>query len=309
MNCPITYDKVDRGRYSLRGLRLLAPKLDHLDDLAFGAEEQRKEAVARAAKMSIQGMQYKLSAVLNIKDGRFEVVDSGGRYILKPQSPLYPELPQNEDFTMRLATMAGLKTPLHGMVYSKDGSLTYFIKRFDRAGRDVRLSLEDFAQLAGESRETKYDFSMEKVAGIIETYCTFPAVEKAELFLRTLFNFMVGNEDMHLKNFSLLTEGKIVRLSPAYDLMNTTIAMKNSQEEIALPLKGKKRRLGDQILIDYFGRERLALTDKTIKESLNSLKDALSGFESLLDRSFLSQPMRDSYRKLIQTRARILKLD
>jgi serine/threonine-protein kinase HipA len=306
MRCPITYSDIDHGKYSIKGLGILARQLKKLEELAYNAEEQRQEAVARAGKMSVQGVQYKLSAVLNVSQGRFDIVNGGGRYILKPQSNLYAELPQNEDLTMRLATIVGIKTPLHGMVYSKDGSLTYFIKRFDRVGHGQRLPLEDFAQLAGESRDTKYDFSMEKLVGIIDRYCTFPAIEKAGLFRLTLFNFLVGNEDMHLKNFSLITEGNIVRMSPAYDLLNTTIAMKNAQEEMALPLQGKKRGLTYRILVDYFGRERLQLTDKVISQTLHDLQQALGPFEVLLGKSFLSPPMQDAFRKLLIERAKRL---
>ena len=132
--CPITYEEITSGEYSVRGLRLLARQLVHLDPFPYTAEEQRREAASRAAKMSIQGVQAKLSARLNVKEEVFDVVDTGGQYILKPQSNLYPELPQNEDLTMRLAADASIDVPLHGMVYSKDGSLTYFIKRFDRIG-------------------------------------------------------------------------------------------------------------------------------------------------------------------------------
>ncbi len=306
--CPITYTEADRGKYSIRGLRMLARNLQGLEDLAYDSEQQRQEAVARAAKMSIQGVQYKLSAIINVKAGMFDLVDNGGRFILKPQSNLYPELPQNEDLTMRLAALVGIKTPLHGMVYSKDGSLTYLIRRFDRSARGVRLPLEDFAQLAGKCRETKYDFSMERLAGIVERYCTFPEIEKAVLFRLTLFNFLVGNEDMHLKNFSLLSEGNLVRLSPAYDLLNSTIAMKNASEEIALPLKGKRRGLSHKLLVDYFGRERLQLKDKVVDQALSTLQQALPQFESLITRSFLSLTMQTAFSQLLNERANRLHL-
>src|SRR4030042_3559984 len=105
---------------------------------------------------------------------------------------------------MRLAAIAGLEVPLHGMVYARDGSLTYFIRRFDRVRRKGKLATEDFAQLQGKSRDTKYDSSMEQVTRTIEEFCTFLLIEKAKLFRLTIFSFVVGNEDMHLKNFSLI---------------------------------------------------------------------------------------------------------
>ena len=116
----------------------------------------------------------------------------------------HPFNPVRLDLTMRLAAAAGIEVPVHGLLRSIDGSFTYFIKGLDRDGRD-RLPVEDFAQLSGEGRDTKYDSSMEKVADVIDQFCTFPAIERVKLFERTLFNFLVGNEDMHLKNFSLLT--------------------------------------------------------------------------------------------------------
>lgn len=104
-----------------------------------------------------------------------------------------------------LADLAGLgKTVIFDIEKGKDNSLTYFVKRFDRTGRHKKMAVEDFAQLSGASRETKYKSSMEKVVKILDRFCTFPAVEKVKLFELTLFNFLVGNEDMHLKNFSLI---------------------------------------------------------------------------------------------------------
>ena len=131
--CPITYEECGDSKYSDRGLKRLSRNLTYLSDLPYSAEEQIKEAAARADKMSIQGVQPKLSAVLSPKKSGFEIVDRGGRYILKPQVPAYFQVPENEDLTMRLAANIGIEVPLHGLVYSKDGSMTYFVMRFDRS--------------------------------------------------------------------------------------------------------------------------------------------------------------------------------
>jgi len=159
--CPITYDLCDEKLYSTKGLKLLSPALKGLEKLNFSAGELRAEAMQRATKMSIQGVQPKLGAILNISDGRFEIVDKGSRYILKPQHHVFPELPENEDITMRLAASIGIEVPFHGLIYSKDNSLTYFTRRFDRKGHKDKIAVENFAQLAGMSRETKYNYSME----------------------------------------------------------------------------------------------------------------------------------------------------
>jgi serine/threonine-protein kinase HipA len=306
--CPITYEPTGDKKYSEKGLKLLSSTLEDLNDLPLTQEEQLKEAASRAVKMSIQGVQPKLSARLKVKEKMFEVVDRYGDYILKPQSNFYPEVPENEDLSMRLAHIAGIEIPLHGLIYSIDGRFTYFIKRFDRYGKKKKRSLEDFAQLAGKSRETKYDFSMEKIVTILDEYCTFPAIEKAKLFRITLFNFLIGNEDMHLKNYSLITRDNKVELSPGYDLLNTTIALPNPQEEIALPLAGNKRNLNSKVLINYWGKERLGLNDLVINQVISTFTKVQDEWEKLINISFLSQKMKGSYLELLNSRREKLKL-
>src|SRR5688572_8132433 len=106
--CPISYEKISKNRrYSDKGLRLLSPKLKELKDFPYSAEEQRREAEFHSSKISIQGVQPKLSALLNIKESVFEIAERGGRYILKPQTERFPFLPENEDLTMRLAVLVG----------------------------------------------------------------------------------------------------------------------------------------------------------------------------------------------------------
>jgi serine/threonine-protein kinase HipA len=304
--CPITYTPCGDDLYSEAGLRLLSPELKVLKELEYTAEEQRIEAYNRASKMSIQGVQPKLSAKLSIKDGKFDIVDTGGKYILKPQHHLYPEMPENEDLTMRLASEIGLDVPLHGLIWSKDRTLTYFIKRFDRKGQNDKVPIEDFAQLAGMSRDTKYDYSMEKVVTVIDDFCTFPSIEKVTLFKLTVFNYLVGNEDMHLKNFSIITEDGKVTLSPCYDLVNSTIEYKKEDEEIALPLKGKKKHLTRNILVNYFGMERCELTTKSVDKVLEVISLGVPKWKEMIDISFLSKEMKEKYHKLLGTRLAVL---
>lgn len=237
--CPITYEESE-NRYSKKGLKLLSRNLNNLSDLNYSKEELLHQAAMRAPKLSIQGVQPKLSAALNVSESKFEIVDKKGQYILKPPHEIYNEAPQNEDLTMRLSETVGFNMPLHGLIYGKDNSLTYFVKRFDRTGRNKKIAVEDFAQLSGASRDTKYNSSMEKVVKIVDQFCTFPAIEKAKLFELTLFNFLTGNEDMHLKNFSLIRNENKIEFTPFYDLVNTTLLLKRAEEEIALPIKGKK---------------------------------------------------------------------
>jgi serine/threonine-protein kinase HipA len=304
--CPITYAEAQNDRYSLKGLKKLSPKLRSLKDFPFSAEDQVREAIYRAAKMSIQGVQPKLSVRLNVKKEIFEIVDKGGHYIFKPQTSNYKEVPENEDVTMRLAKLIGIEVPLHGLIYSIDGTMTYFIRRFDRAGRK-KIPVEDFAQLAGENRETKYESSMEQIIKLIEKFCTFPAIEKLKLFNLTLFNYLTGNEDMHLKNFSVIRRDVKVELSPAYDLLNSTIII-NSIEELALPLNGKKNKLKKNDFFKYFAKERLALTQKSIDQTKRQIINAVPKWIDFIQKCFLSDEMKTKYIGLLKERLSNLDL-
>lgn len=305
--CAITLKKFEAGTedvlYSRDGLRRLHSQLARLQPLAISAEDQRREAAARADKMSIQGVQPKLSAVLRVKEGRFEIVDSGGRFILKPCPAEWHEVPENEALTMALAGICSIEVPDFGLVASSDGSWTFWIRRFDRTGRKDRVPLEDFTQLQDRTRDTKYQSSMERVVETIERFCTFPAVEKIKLARRVLFCFLTGNEDMHLKNFSLITTPQKVELSPAYDLLNTSIILRDPKDEMALPIRGKKSNLGRGDLVDYFCGERCGLAPRVLEALLEELGASVERWQGVIRRSFLSEVMQEKYLDLLERRS------
>ena len=306
--CLITYEPIEGDAdYSVGGLKLLDRNLTALSPLGYTAAEQRQEALERAGKMSIQGVQLKLSAVLKVKAGAFDVVDRHGRFILKPPSLDFPELPENEDLTMRLAAAVGIEVPVHGLVRARDGSLTYFIRRFDREGR-TRVPLEDFAQLSGASRETKDESSMEKVAAVVDRCCTFPVIERVKLFERTLFSFLTGNEDMHLKNFSLITRRGRIDLAPAYDLLNSTIALKNPQGEMALPIHGKRSNLTRNDLFNYFATERLQINARVLTEMVERFQGAFRRWDELLAASFLAPEKMTAFAAVLAERKARLRI-
>lgn len=305
--CLITYEPIlCSEKYSPEGLRILGKNVTSLSDLPFTVEELYQEAQSRYDKMSVQGVQPKLSAKLSIQEGCFKIVDTGGTFILKPSLLHYPEVPANEDVTMKMAALVGIEVPVHGLIYNRDNTLTYFIKRFDRFSHKNKLPVEDFAQLTENTRDTKYQFSMEKLVTVLDQYCTFPAIEKHKLFIRVIFNYLVGNEDMHLKNYSLVTRNKKIELSPAYDFLNTTILLSRVKEELALPLNGKKNHLSAKDFIEYFAYERLSLNKNIVIETLKNFQEKAQDFFSLLDKSFLSDKMKGSYKKVLENRFNIL---
>lgn len=306
--CPITLEPIAADElYSQKGLHWLSPVLKELKPLDLSAADLRQEAMRRAAKISIQGVQPKLSAKLVPSKSQFEIVDVGGTYILKPPSEIWPELPANEALTMTLAKTIGLDTPLHGLVYNKDKDLIYFVRRFDRFNKNQKYAVEDFAQLSMLTRETKYRSSMEKVAKIIATYCSFPMKEKTKLFILTLFSYVIGNEDMHLKNFSIIQKDEVIAMSPVYDLLNTSIALEAVTEELALPLHGKKHKLMREDLLEYFGKEVLELTSKLIDAIVEKFIKAQTTWEQLIQQSKLSKQMQQKYQSLVDKRLNVLK--
>lgn len=307
--CPITLETVGTDQvYSERGLRQLHSKLSGLKALEFSNEEQLRQARLRSDKMSIQGVQPKLSAVLRLSRQCFEFVDRGGRFILKPNPPQFQEVPANEALTMTLAQAAGIDVPVHGLVPAIDQSWVYFVKRFDREGRSQRIHVEDFAQLSEATRETKYDSSLEQVAQLIDHYCTFPAIEKPKLAMRLLFCFLTGNEDMHLKNFSLWLRDGVVSLTPAYDLLNTTLVLENAKEETALPLQGKKKKLSRKLWLDYLCQERLGLKAREVESLQQKLQSTIPTFRELIERSFLSDEKKLQYLDMLNDRSRRMGL-
>lgn len=305
--CPLTYELCDPSdRYSSKGLKLLSRNLKTLLSFPFTPEEQIKAALEIGGKLSIQGVQPKLSVVLNTSKGTFEIVEKGGKYIVKPPQQLYRELPENEDLTMRLAASVGIEVPLHGLMYNIDGSLSYFIKRFDRLPAGQKVAVEDFSQLMGFSRETKYSSSIEQVIGVIQKYCSFPQIEKIKLWRLVVFCFLTGNEDLHLKNLSLITRDDKVELSPAYDLLNSTIVRSKVEEEMALPIQGKKSGLKRLHLFDYLGKERMGIETRLLEKEFSKFERNIEKWHELISKSFLSEEMKLKYRALLNTR--LLKL-
>ena len=197
----------------------------------------------RTCRSSVSGVQDKVQ--LRRVRGGFEVVESGGDYILKPvprntSAELAADIPANESLTMDLAgRLFGIRTAEHALVEMKDGEPAYLTKRFDRRGGEP-IQQEDFCQLAGRSPEThgpnyKYDSSYEELAGLMRRYCPAWAVENPKVFAILLFNYVFANGDAHLKNFSLYRseQGDYV-LTPAYDLLNTSVHFPNEPSATGL---------------------------------------------------------------------------
>ena len=208
--------------------------------------ELAKNVVERS--IAVPGVQPKLSlslvkgAMQNGHSGRLTVVGAlGGNYIFKPPSEHFPEMPQNEHVTMRIAEAFGIRTVQSSLIRLQSGELSYITKRIDRTVTGEKIHMIDMFQIT--EAFDKYKSSMEKVGKAIDSYSNNTLLDKIFYFELTLFSFLTGNNDMHLKNFSMMESPSGWILSPAYDLLNVTILNPEDTEELALTLAGKRKKL------------------------------------------------------------------
>ena len=288
-----------RKFFGTKDVPLLEYKHEDLDRLA--------EQVIRA-QTSLTGVQPKLSLNLNKHDGcsRLTIVGLWGDYIFKPQTESYPQLPENEDLTMHLAEAAKIKVVPHCLIRLADGELGYITKRIDRGKNGEKIDMEDMCQLTLHPTEYKYKSSHEQIARAIMQYSSTPKLDLVNYMQLVLFCFVTGNNDMHLKNFSLYRPSKGYQLSPAYDLLNVAIANPKDKEELALPLSGRKTKLR---LDDFLNAAKtMGLEDKVVLRLVDGLQKALPKWQKLIHRSFLEEDMKKAYENLVVSRlARLQK--
>ena len=225
------------------------------------------------------------------KDKRLTVVGAlGGNYIFKPPSSEYPEMPQNEHLTMRLAELLKIKTVPSCLIRLKSGEPSYITKRIDRTKDGKKIHMLDMFQIT--EAFDKYKSSMEKVGKALGQFSSNTLLDKLFFFELALFSFLTGNNDMHLKNFSMIESGSGWILSPAYDLLNVAIVNPADDEELALTLCGKKKKLTKEHFVNF--GEGLGLNAKQINTVFNRFQKSKSEMVKMIQNSFLSKEMGSS---------------
>ena len=265
-------------------------------------DEPAKKVVERS--IAVPGVQAKLSMSLVKKtrerpNARLTVVGAlGGDYILKPPSVNFPEMPENEHLTMRIAESFGIQVVPSSLVRLSSGELSYMTRRVDRTETGSKIHMIDMFQIT--EAFDKYRSSMERVGKALDSYSSNPLLDKTFYFDLAVFSFLTGNNDMHLKNFSMIEGPSGWVLSPAYDLLNVAIMLPEDSEELALTLAGKKRKLNRE-LFERFG-DGLELTPKQIQRTFNRMMKYRSKAFDWIDRSFLSKEMKAAYKELLEKR-------
>ena len=254
------------------------------------------------SQTSLTGVQPKLSLNLSKHDGcnRLTIVGLWGDYIFKPQTENHPQLPENEDLTMHMAEVAKIKVVPHSLIRLADGQLGYITKRIDRTKKGEKVDMEDMCQLTLHPTEYKYKGSYEQIAKTIVQYSSTPKLDLTNYMQLLLFCFVTGNNDMHLKNFSLYRPSEMYQLTPAYDLLNVAIANPKDKEELALPLSGRKNNLN----LDGFVNAAITmgLEKNVVLRLIDGLHDALPKWKMLINNSFLSEELKIMYEETILSR-------
>ncbi|MCL8006942.1 HipA domain-containing protein [Gelidibacter japonicus] len=257
--------------------------------------------------ISLPGVQPKLSMSLttdNKKDKRLTVVGAlGGNYIFKPPSEDYPEMPANEHLTMTMAQLFSIDVVPHSLIRLASGELSYITKRIDRNGDGSKIHMIDMFQVV--EAFDKYRGSMERIGKAIHEYADNTFLDILRFYELTVFSYLTGNNDMHLKNFSMLKTSYGWALSPAYDLLNVAIVNPEDTEELALTIAGKRKKITKKTLIEF--GVGLGLSKKQIESVFRRFQELQEDAIVLIKMSFLSEDMQSNYIELLECRSHILE--
>ncbi len=311
--CLYCYEEIDAsisGDYHPKCIKVFydtiqAPALEYrLDDI----EKLAKQSVELS--ITVPGVQPKLSlgwvkAVLESgHDGRLTVMNAfEGSYILKPQNILYKQMPENEHLSMKLAVLFKINVVHSNMIRLASGELCYITKRIDRKKDGTKIHMIDFLQIM--ELENKYLGTMEQLGKTIGELSANTMLDKIRFFELCLFNFIIGNNDMHLKNFSMYLSDIGWVLSPAYDLLNVKIILPKDLEDTALLFGGKKKNF-NKSYFNQFGAV-LKLNEKQISAVYKKINSWLPKAMLLIDKSFLTNLLKKDYKKIVLQRTNLFQ--
>ena len=259
------------------------------------------------SRVSVPGVQAKLSLHLEKAENsadRLALVGLDGNYILKLPTAMYPELPESEHFAMTLARLCGIETAAYGLVRLESGALAYITRRMDR--EDGVKHMVDFCQLTDRRTSRKYYGSHEQIARTMRRHASAAGADVVRFFEVVLFSFVIGNSDMHMKNFSLLREHDGTwRLSPAYDLVPVKVVLPNDEDDLALTVNGKNRNLKSA---DFKAAAlTMGLTEVQYRRIAERVASAVGKrLDEAMVRSFLSDGFADRIRRLVASRLSVL---
>ena len=266
----------------------------------FTLQDVSQKAQQVTGKLSISGVQPKLSMRVDKKNNSLISVAEGGEYILKPQTAAFPNVPENEQCCMDIAAAFKIDVPPHCLLSLKGGSLAYIVKRFDRESGE-KIHQEDFFQIL-ESKD-KYKGSAEQIGRKLKEISTAPGYDMQLFFERIILNFIIGNGDAHLKNYSISYNKGQTRLTPAYDIVCSKLVIPN-EEDSALAINGrntKLRREDFDKLADYL--------NVPIKIRYEKFKNSLGLMETIIKDSEIKKDVQGEFIDIIKERLSRMNLE
>lgn len=252
-------------------------------------------------RTSLTGVQPKLSLHLNEHEGsqRLTIVGLWGNFICKPQTMQFKYMPETEDLTMHLAEVAKIDVVPHTLMRMADGTLCYLTKRIDRNVKGEKMAMEDMCQLTERQTEYKYKSSYERIAKAIAQYSSMPKMDVTNFFETVLFSWITGNNDMHLKNFSLYEpQDGTIRLTPAYDLLNAAILNPKDDEELALTLNGRKKHLKRADFVS--AGVTMGIDQKTVDRLIGKYVRLYPRMSEFIGQSFLDEELKNRYNEMLR---------
>lgn len=291
----------------------ILPELDFTD-----ATLMRIAAESTSKGYTVPGVQKKMSLHLTAdrRTPRLTIVNYPTGYILKPQTEQYEALPEAEYLAMQMAEKTGIETVPYALIKmaGNSGDTAYITKRVDRVftGKNLSqvelLAMEDFCQLERRQTEDKYLGSYERCAKVISRFSARPVLDLSELFLRIVFSFVIGNSDMHLKNFSLIETSagnEEYVLSPAYDMLPVNLLVPEDPEQMALSINGKKRNIRRN---DFLKFAETAGVPQNAAVKLMERVCSLSGtYIKMCEESYLPDHLKEGLGKIIEERSSVLR--
>ena len=283
---------------------------------------EANEAVKSVGRISLSGAQPKFSIVVDDDKLRYIREGEQGTFILKPRPTAYQIINKdfcvaNEHVTMQIASQVyGIETAANALCFFDDGTPAYITRRFDAHSKG-KYKQEDFAALLGYTKDNagsnyKYDkASYEECAEVIHRYVKATLIDIRRFFRIILFNFVTLNDDAHLKNFSLIERNGEYRLSPAYDLINTSLQLMNPHIfALDKGLFKEGMAFSDTHTIsrsdfEEFGK-RIGLPIKVIKQEIDMFATEQPLVKELLGRSFLSPSLQKQYWMAFDYRRKML---
>jgi serine/threonine-protein kinase HipA len=300
--CLITYGPLAEGIYNSKAAKKLFGDKDFQNQPNISLENL--EGIAQeqvVARLTVTGVQKKISLSLDSNENdlkRFTIVDLGGDFILKPPSTEYPDMPEIEHLCMKMSKVAGFTVPECALIPLSSGELAYIVKRFDRNG-DKKNYQEDFCQLMNRPTKDKYRSSIEKCSKVIKEFCADSSPNLSLFFDLNFYNYLIGNADMHLKNFSLVKNrnSRHYQLSPCYDLLSTKLLVPEDLEQTALAINGKKNKLNKNDWVSL--SQNMGLSEGYFEKVLKKYKAHIPKMLELIKISFLTDANKEALSQMI----------